>query len=97
MTTTISPQAVSDAGLNVVMESATSSMQFLNDGKTLIYIVNGDSGTPTCTATVQNKSVTKPGNELFFFVFFFFFFLVFFLFVFFSISSIPSSMLWTRI
>lgn len=61
MTTTISVQSISDAGINYTMEAAASTMQFANDGNTLLIIVNGDTGTPTCTITAQDTTVNKPG------------------------------------
>ncbi len=61
MTTAITVQNASDAGLNPTTVSAASAMSFANDGHTFLYIVNGDTGTPTCTATVQNKTPSSQG------------------------------------
>jgi hypothetical protein len=61
MPTSITVQNSSDAGLNVTMQSAASTMQFVNDGHTALYIVNGDTGTPTCTITVQNTAPAVQG------------------------------------
>src|SRR4051794_23000344 len=61
MVTSITVQNASDAGLNVTMQSAASTMQFLNDGHTFLYVVNGDTGTPTCTISAQNATLNRPG------------------------------------
>jgi hypothetical protein len=61
MTTSITVQTASDAGLNVTMQAAASTMSFANDGHTFLSIVNGDTGTPTCTVTVQNTSPPVQG------------------------------------
>ncbi len=61
MTTAITVQNASDAGLNFTMQSAAASMSFANDGHTFLVLTNGDTGTPTCTATVQNKTPASQG------------------------------------
>lgn len=61
MTTSITVQNTSNAGVNYTMQSAASTMQFANDGHTFLVFVNGDAGTPTCTSTVQSATVNQPG------------------------------------
>jgi hypothetical protein len=61
MTTSITTQNSSDAGLNYTMQAAASSMSFANDGRTFLVFTNGDTGTPTCTITVQNKTPSVQG------------------------------------
>ncbi len=64
MTTAITIQNALVAGLNVTMASAAVSMSFANDGHTFLYIVNGDTGTPTCTATLQNSPSVQGFNPI---------------------------------
>ncbi|WP_020471462.1 hypothetical protein [Zavarzinella formosa] len=59
--TAITVQNASDAGLNHTMAAAALSMSFPNDGHTFLVIANGDTGTPTCTITVQNPSPPVQG------------------------------------
>ena len=61
MVTSITVQNASDGGVNYTMQSAALTMSFANDGKTFLVITNGDTGTPTCTITVQNTAPQVQG------------------------------------
>lgn len=61
MTTSITPQIAADTGLNYSNVSAATTMQFANDGKTVLLFVNGNASARTLTITKQQTSPQVQG------------------------------------